>query len=116
MEHPEFTGDPVGYLKEMLIMMSDIAIKNSKLNKISVEYELLKGDLKICLTLLPILRKIFEGKKSEAEIRFIAYQIIVTTQSIYIRQDAFYLYSSVNIENKAERDELLKELVDNLIK
>jgi AcrR family transcriptional regulator len=108
--------DPVKYLKEMLIMMSDIAIKNSKLNKISVEYELLHGDFKICLTLLPLLKKIFEERKTDTEIRFIAYQIITTTQSIYLRQDAFHMYAGVNIENKKERDMLLNQLVDNLVK
>lgn len=108
--------DPILYLKQMLIIMSDLAVKNSKLNKISVEFELLNGDFRICLTLLPILRKIFGDKKTENEIRLIAFQIIVTTQTIYIRQEAFYLYSGINIDHKADRDAMLIEMVDNLIK
>ncbi len=108
--------DSILYLKQMLIIMSDLAVKNSKLNKISVKYELLNGDFRICLTLLPILRKIFGDKKSESEIRLIAFQIIVTTQTIYIRQETFYLYSGINIDHKKERDAMLINLVDNIIR
>ena len=117
MEYPlKETTDPISYLKQMLIIMSDLAVKNSKLNKVSAEYELLNGDFSICLTLLPILGRIYDNKKSESEIRLIAFQIIVATQNIYIRQEAFYLYSGINIGHKEERDALLIELVDNIIK
>lgn len=108
--------DPILYLKQMLIVMSDLAVKNSKLSKISVEYELLNGDFKVCLTLLPILRRIFDNKKTESEIRLIAFQIIVTTQTIYIRHKSFYLYSGINAEQKKERDAMLISLVDSIIK
>jgi len=53
----EYKGDPIKYLKEMLINMSDVAVKNRRLSKMSIEYDLLKGDFKICLYLLPNLCK-----------------------------------------------------------
>lgn len=112
----EYKDNPLNYLKEMLINMSDVAVKNRRLNKISVEYDLLKGNFKICLYLLPILRKIFRDSKSETNLRLIAFQIIVTTQSIYLRQEAFHMLTGINIAIKAERDSLINSIVENLIK
>ena len=111
----EYKDDPLKYLKNMLINLSDIATENRRLNKISLEYDLLKGDFKTSLYLLPILREIFKGSKSETDLRLIAFQIIVTTQSIYLRQDAFHMLTGINIEIKSERDSLIKSIVDNLI-
>ena len=112
----EYKDNPLKYLKEMLLNMSDVAVKNSRLNKISVEYDLLKGDFKICLYLLPILREIFKDSKSETNLQLIAFQIIVTTQSIFLRQEAFHMLTGINIEIKAERDSLINSIVDNLIR
>lgn len=112
----EYTNDPIQYLKNLLISMSDIGMKDSKLNKISAEYELLNGDFSACLYLLPVLRKIYNGKKSETDLRLLAYQLIIVFQSIYIRQQAFHMYSGINIENKSERDLLISLIVDNLLK
>ncbi len=114
--HDENTGDPIQYLKDLLVSMSDIGMKDRKLNKVSAEYELLNGDFSPCLYLLPALRNIYNGKKSETDVRLLAYQIIITFQSIYIRQQAFNMYSGINIENKSERDSLISSIVDNLIK
>jgi AcrR family transcriptional regulator len=110
------TSDPIQRLKNLLVSISDIGMKDSKLNKISAEYELLNGDFSACLYLLPALRSIHNGKKSETDLRLLAYQIITTFQSIYIRQQAFHMYSGINIENKNERDSLISSIVDNLIK
>lgn len=109
-------SNPVQYLKQMLITMSDIGMKDLGMNKFSAEYELTKGDFSICLYLLPILREIFKGKKSEIELRLIAFQIIVATQSIYLRQEAFHMLTGIDIKNKAERDCLIEMIIDNLIK
>ncbi|PKM73170.1 MAG: hypothetical protein CVU91_06280 [Firmicutes bacterium HGW-Firmicutes-16] len=109
-------SDPVRYLKEMLVIMSDVSMKDRRMNRFSAEYELTKGDLSICLYLLPILREIYKDRKSETELRLIAFQIIATTQSIYLRQDAFHMLTGIDIENKTERDHLINMIVDDLIK
>lgn len=112
----EYKGDPIKYLKGMLINMSDVAVKNRSLSKMSIEYDLLKGDFKICLYLLPILREIFKDNKSETNLQLIAFQIIVATQSVFLREEAFHMLTGINIEVKAERDCLIDSIVDNLIK
>ena len=112
----EYKGDPIKYLKEMLINMSDVAVKNRRLSKMSIEYDFLKGDFKICLYLLPILREICKGSKSETNLQLIAFQIIVATQSVFLREEAFHMLTGINIEVKAERDCLIDSIVDNLIK
>lgn len=109
-------SNPVKYLKEMLMMMSDTAMKNSRFSKFSVEYDLLKGNFRICLYLLPVLRKIFDESKSETDLRLIAFQIIVAMQSVYVRQEAFHMLTGIDIEIKKERDTLIDSIVDNLIR
>ncbi|SHO52343.1 TetR/AcrR family transcriptional regulator [Anaerocolumna xylanovorans] len=108
-------SNPIKYLKEMLVMMSDTAVKNPRLNKFSVEYDLLKGDFRICLYLLPILRKIYNDSKSETDLRLIAFQIIVAMQSVYLRQEVFHMLTGIDIGIKKERDNLINSIVDNLI-
>jgi AcrR family transcriptional regulator len=115
MEMAEDETDAVMHLKNTLVKISDLVMRDIRLSKIPVEYDLLHGDFHICLTLLPILRQIFLGKKTEEEMRMIAFELIVITQMIYIRQEAFHLYSGVNVERKKERDQLLNNLVDRLI-
>jgi Transcriptional regulator len=115
-DQDEYENDPVQNLKNLIISMSDIGMKDSKLNKIYAEYELLNGDFSTCLYLLPILRKIYNGERNETELRLLAYQLITIFQSIYIRQQEFHMYLGINIENKKERDDLISSIVDNLLK
>jgi AcrR family transcriptional regulator len=107
--------DPVKYLKEMLITMADIGIKDSKMNKYSAEYELVKGDFSLCLYLLPILRRIFNEKKTEVELRLLAIQIIVAFQSIYLRQEAFHMFTGLDIENRCDRELAINMIINNLV-
>lgn len=109
-------GDPRKYLKEMLIIMSDTAMKNSRLNKFSIGYEILNGDFRICLYLLPVLRKIYNDSKTETDLRLIAFQIIVAMQSIYLRQEAFHMLTGIDVEIKKERDKLIDTILENLIR
>jgi len=111
-----YKDDPLKYLKEKLIHMSDIAMNNRLFNKISLEHDFLKGDFRICLYLVPILKEIFGGSKSETELRLVSFQIIVATQSIFLRQDAFHMLTGINIEMKGQRDDLINSIVDNIIK
>jgi TetR/AcrR family transcriptional regulator, regulator of cefoperazone and chloramphenicol sensitivity len=115
----KLTGDlsnPKEYLKEMLMTLSDTAMKNCRFNKFSIEYDLLKGDFRICLYLLPVLRKIYKDKKTETDLRLIAFQIIITLQSVYLRQDAFHMLTGIDIEIKKERDKLMDDIIENLVK
>ncbi len=109
-------GDPVKYLKEMLTALSDIAAKNHKLRHFSMEYSLLKGDYKICLYLLPVLKKIYNGSKSETDLRLIAFQITAIMQSVYLGPESFHMLTGINVEIKNERDNLIHSIVDNLIR
>jgi AcrR family transcriptional regulator len=112
----EDSGNPKEYLKNVLTAMSDTAMKDRRLNKISAEYDLVKGDFKICLYLQPVLRKIYQDSKSETDLRLIAFQLIVTLQSVYLRQDAFHLLTGIDAGIKKERDNLINSIVDNLIR
>ena len=109
-------SDPKSYLKEMLIALSDTAAQNRRLSSFSAEYNLLKGDYKTCLYLLPVLRRVYNNSRPEMDLRLIAYQIIVAMQSVYFGQESFLMFTGINIEIKQERDSLIHSIVDNLIK
>lgn len=118
----EKVNDPIEYLKTMLIHLSDIAMKNRKFNKFTIEHNIMNGDYTTCLYLLPILRKIYETRSKDNSIldetflRLIAYQIVIATQNIYVRQDAFFKLTGIDIDQKSERDQLIRTLIDNLIR
>lgn len=109
-------SNPIKYLKEMLMTMSDIGMKNSKISRFSIEHELLKGDFRICLYLLPVLRKIYNDSKQETDLRLIAFQIIAAMQSVYLRREAFLMLTGIDIEIKKDRDKLIESILDNLLR
>ncbi|MGV8906076.1 MAG: TetR/AcrR family transcriptional regulator [Acetobacterium sp.] len=111
-----YEDNPLKFLKEKLIHMSDMAMQNRMFNKISLEHDMIKGDFEICLYLVPILKEIFGECKSETQLRLVAFQIIVATQSIFLRQEAFQKLTGINVEIKEERDDLINSIVDDIIK
>ncbi|MFT8313731.1 MAG: hypothetical protein ABF633_05675 [Clostridium sp.] len=77
---------------------------------------MLKGNFRVCLYLIPVLRKIYNDSKSETDLRLIAFQIIVAVQSVYLRQEAFHILTGIDIDIKRERDNLINSIVNNLIR
>lgn len=111
----EVQTDPEDSLKTMLKSLVEFGIQYDKFIKISAEYELLKGDFRLCLYLMPALKTIYGGRKTEGELRFIAFQIIISMQVMFIRQDAFYLFTGFNTNHREDRDRLIELMVDNFV-
>ncbi len=108
-------ADPREALEAMLIRNTDISMMDPKMGRQSAQYEMINGDFSVCLYLLPYLRLMALPGKTEADLRRIAYLIIIALQGIYLRQQAFHLYAGVDVTAKAERDALIHDILDTLL-
>ncbi len=109
-------GDSEETLRKMLKTLSDFAIKNQMNNKIYAEYELLKGNFSACHYVLPLLRKIFNNRKTDRQLRLIALEIISVAQVFSLRQDILFEFAGYNLNDKSERDNLIDEIINSYIR
>lgn len=105
-------ADPVTRLRNLLKESGRIAFRYRKLAAISASYELMSGNLDVPGLILPLLRQILGDRKSELELRLMAFQLIVTAQVALLRADAFKRYSGVDLTVEADREALIDRLVD----
>lgn len=108
-------GSPVDKLKQMLKQLSDFAIRYQKHMRISIEYEILQGDMQVPVYILPVLREIYGREKDERELRLIAFTIITGMQVMYMKTEAFYKYSGIDITNEKQRSEAIDIMISNFI-
>ena len=99
----------------LLIETADVAFHHEKLARIAVSHALLEGNMEPAQLILPILRDIYGGSKDEVELRLIAFQLITTTQVIFLRAPAFRLYSGIDIFDEEQRNKSIETIVENLI-
>ncbi len=111
----EAERNPVKRLKMLLIDTSNIAFRYEKLSRIAISHALTKGNMEPAQLILPILREIYRKTKEESELRLIAFQLITTTQALFLRGSAFGLYAGINVFDEKQRNEVIETLVENLI-
>lgn len=102
-------------LEQMLINLSDIAFKYSNFTKISVRYEILENEILIPYYLLPMIKAYYGNKKSEFELKLMAFQLISSMQLMFLKSDEFFRYSGEDILDKKNRDKILKMQIDQLL-
>lgn len=112
---PPQGASPVDTLRYMLRSLCDIGMRHEKQMRIGAQYQMQQGDFSAANFLLPTLRQVFAGKKDETAIRFIAFQILVTTNVLLLRSDAFFKFAGLDLRNKEQRDHLLDIMIDNFI-
>jgi AcrR family transcriptional regulator len=98
-------------LEAFLIAMSDITMDYSELSKPTIPYLLLEGGIELPYHILPMIKECYGDKKSETECRIIAYQLISFAQLIFFRSDEFAKYTGIDINDKNQRDNLLKTIL-----
>lgn len=108
--------DPTVRLIKMLKQMADMVIQYYHFTKISVGYQLVKGDMSLPLYLLPLLKEIFPDKKEEQDLRVAAFALITSTQAMLCRSEEFYKYAGLNVFDKKHRDGLIETLVNHITK
>lgn len=99
---------PLNRLWNMLWEICELVVKFRRFTKIYIPYLLLQSEIEIPNHILPTIREYYGNKKSEAECRIIAYQLISFLQLIFYRSDSFYRYTGIHLENPSERKVLLE--------
>ena len=107
--------DPVSRLKMLLIDTANVAFRHEKLSRIAISNALLEGNMEPAQLILPILRDIYDGSKDEVELRVIAFQLITTTQVMFLRAPAFRLYSGIDIYEEEQRNRSIEIIVENVM-
>jgi len=111
-----FEGDPGGALKMLLKETSRMMARYARLAKITVSSILKEGNFEVPLIIVPLLRNIYTGEKSEQELRLIAFQLVIPMQVALLHDRAFHLYSGYNLYDDRQRDQWIELQVKNLIK
>ncbi len=112
---PSQAGTPEERFRAMLRSLGDIGLRYEKQMRVGAQFQLLQGDFSAANFLLPLLREIFAGKRDESAVRLIAFQILVTTNAILLRSDAFLAYAGIDLRDKAQRDRLMDTLIDHYL-
>lgn len=115
MQIEEGDHDPVDRLMMLLVDTAATAYRYEKLSRIAISHALLKGNMEPSQLILPLLREIYGKSKDESELRLIAFQLITTTQVLFLRDSAFRLYSGINILDEIQRKKVIETLVHNLV-
>ncbi|GAB2026983.1 TetR/AcrR family transcriptional regulator [Lactovum odontotermitis] len=99
-------------LLEFLVTMSDLTLDFRELTRPTVPYLLLEAELDLPYFILPMVKLCFDDKKTEAESRMIAFQIITFSQLVFYRSDDYQKLTGIDIEDKKQRDAMYQSLLD----
>lgn len=108
--------NPVEKIKSMLRKLFSIGEKHETLIKFTITQNLLDGDMKTPLYLIPLLREYFGDQKDEIHLRIIALQILLPIQIASINPAEFHLYSGIDLHDERQRNTFIDTLVDNSLK
>lgn len=107
--------NPSDKLKTILKELFSYAQKHEKLVRFTITQNLLQGEMKTPLFLIPVLQEIFGEDKSEMQLRIIALQILFPIQIASLNPDEFLLYSGIDLYDTKQRNEYIEILADNVI-
>jgi len=108
-------ADPVERLKAMLKANARVGTDNLKYARISIQHELLHGEISVPQVILPVLREIYAGEKDEPAVRMIAFSLVTTLQVIFLRQRAFRRCAGIAMFDEDQRDLWIEQLVDQIL-
>jgi AcrR family transcriptional regulator len=111
---PDTDQDPVAALKAVFKETGRVGMQ-FKLARFTVQYALLQGNMEVQVLVLPLLRQIYGTRKSELELRLIAFAMVSTLQVAFIRADSLRMYAGVDIRNDQQRDHTVDLLVDQFL-
>lgn len=107
--------DPVAKLKRLLKELFLIICRNKKLMRFILSQEIMEGNLKTALYLIPLLKEIFGTQKNDMELRIIALQIIHPIQVTGLNIEAFYMFSGIDLNDEEQRNTFIDTLINNLV-
>lgn len=107
--------DPTIRLRQLFKETTRIVLEHRRLTEISLRHTLMEGDMTVPTLILPLLREIVGEKKSELELRLLAFQLIASTQLAFLRADALHQFLGMDILNERNLDDVLDAMITNLI-
>ncbi len=107
--------EPVAKLKRLLKELVLIICRNKKLMRFILSQEIMEGNLKTALYLIPLLKEVFGNKKNDMELRIIALQIIHPIQVTGLNSDSFYMFSGIDLYNEEQQSTFIDMLINNLV-
>lgn len=105
-------GPPRQRLEFMLASLCEQVVKFEKFTKVYLPYVLLRDEILTPFYILPYLKEYFGASKTETDCKIIAYEIISFMQLVFLRFEAFYRFTGVDLRKKEERIRLIHQQLD----
>lgn len=102
-------------LRRLLQETSRIGVQYPGHLQIMLTHEFQQPTFSVPLMIVPLLREIYGGRKTEMELRLIALQMVLPLQVAGLQPDALRLYAGVDLFDARQREDLIDTLIDNLI-
>ncbi len=106
---------PISKLKILLKELYSLSGTNERLIRFILSREVLNGNFKTALFLVPLLKEIYGNQIDDIQLKIITLQILHPIQVTGLNQAAFHMYSGLDLNNPEQRDHFIELLVDNLI-
>ena len=111
----EQSTDPHQKLRQFLMTIAEMSLQYYEISRIHVTYDLEQGDFSICYYIMPLLAEIFKGSKNEKEIKLAAIEVITSMQSIFLKKEAFFKFTGIDLQNPEQRAEAMDIVLNNII-
>lgn len=108
-------SEPVIRIKMLVKELYSLAGNSDKVLRFILTREIMEGDLKTALHLVPLLKEIYGEEEDDMRLRIIALQILHPIQVTGLNTEAFHMYSGIDLYNTRQRDHFIDMLIDNLI-
>lgn len=100
---------------DFVINITDFSFQNYYLSKYAIQHDMQSGSINTSSILMIPLREHYKSEKSDLELKLLAMQIIVPMQSLFLHADKINGFLYVDVYNKQTRDQILKQIIENVL-
>jgi AcrR family transcriptional regulator len=106
---------PLTRLRRLFKEGGQAAFRYRKLTAKGMLHVIAQGNMQVQTLILPLLREVVGERKSETELRLLAYQLVVSLQAALVNAEQLGAFLGVDMTVPATLDLLVDGLIDNLI-
>ncbi|PHV69909.1 TetR family transcriptional regulator [Sporanaerobium hydrogeniformans] len=100
-------GSTLEKLTQLMQGICETVFRYEEISRISMPYLLLEKKIEVPLMILPLVSACFKGKKTEAECKIIAYEMVSFLQLVFYQRLNFKEYTGIDLTQKEEREKLI---------
>lgn len=115
LQQEDAGSDPTVKLRQFLTTIAEMSLKYYEISRIHVTYDLEQGDFSICYYIIPLLKEIFKDTRNEKEIKLAAIELITSMQSIFLKKEAFFKFTGIDLQVPDQRAEAMNIVLKNII-